>query len=324
MFKEEFWDNFVEHYWDKQPGVFRDTGFIPLTELQLLGLIQRFVGQLKAGRKTAGLRVFADDRAISNGERATLINLQLDHVRSFTDLVNTAEQALRAESFALILNDIGLIDASIQHSIAQFINPLLSRTGLPSRECEIGVFGGSYSKTPFGIHRDLGNDNFTFGIVGEKRFLLWPPGYFYGDNINGTGATNDGQNIYCDENAYQHFKQDAIALTVRPGDVMYWPDWWHTADVDPGQLQITLSLGLWKYNHLATFGSELVRNALAAKLREQVVFKGACSAEEELPEFVQTMLDALAQIQTEGSVEKLAKQWWQHRRNNYGFVTELE
>lgn len=322
-FNAEFWDEFTAQYWGKKPVLFEGTEYCPLTESQLLILLYQYVLQLGTGQATAfsRARAYASGRSIDS-EVAKLRDIDFSKVSNFGSMMREVETILGTDSFAFILSDIGHVDADIQRKIQSFIAPLVKREGLPSKLCELGLFGGSYTKTPFGIHRDIGNDNFTFGVVGEKRFLLWPPEYF--ENIDSTyPLIHEGIFIRCNEDDYQRFKRDAVSFVVRPGDVLYWPDWWHTADLDPGNDQVTLSLGLWKQLDLALYGADLVGQALREVLGEDVVFTGACDPSEKSTDFIKKLLEALAKIESDKAVEKLAQKMWEKRAYNMGFTVDL-
>ena len=325
MFTNEFWDNFVNEYWDKKPTCFKNTGFVPVSEINALMLFHTLVTQMATGNGNVPVRVYGNGNALSKEYVAPLMSMDLSQVSSFKDLIRKTHAALNLDNFGVIIDNVGKLDYAIQDRIAQFISPLVNRIGLPAKQTEIGIFGGSYKKTPFGIHRDIGNDNFTFGIVGEKRFLLWPPEYFDDMKAQRQGyiLNRDGLNderIYCDEASYQRFKRDAISLTIKPGDVMYWPDWWHTADNEPGEIQLTLSLGLWRQVNLANFASDLMNRALQQKLNDNVIHRHYCENTENLPKVFDSLLSDVKALIENGEFEAMINHWWKDRFSRKGFL----
>lgn len=324
MFTNDFWDNFVSEYWDKKPTCFKNTGFVPVPEMNALMLFHALVTHMASGDDAVPVRIYGNGNALSKDYAAPLLALDLSRISSFKDLIKRTHAALNVESFGVIVDNVGKLDPAIQERIAQFISPLVNRIGLPAKQTEIGLFGGSYKKTPFGIHRDIGNDNFTFGVVGEKKFLLWPPEYFNDAKAQREGfiLNRDGLNderIYCDEASYQRFKRDAICLTIKPGDVMYWPDWWHTADNEPGEIQLTLSLGLWRQVNLANFGSDLINRALTTTLKEKSIHRDYCANSNELPEVYSDLLNQLKDLVENGEIEAMMNHWWKDRFSRKGF-----
>lgn len=318
---EEFFDsNFFEKYWDKFPVVFTDTGYQPLTESGALQLINLLMMQLATDKDTAGVRVFANESQITKSQMQQLIEMEMHHVRDFAGLISQAQHTLNAQSFALVINDIGKIEPGIQRSIEDFVSVFVERVGIPARETEIGLFGGNYRKTPFGIHRDLGNDNITFGVVGEKDFLLWPPDYFSGKVVREYQFSNDGENIVCDQATYEMFRKDAIRMTVKPGDILYWPDWWHIADVATDKMQLTLSLGFWRNVDLADFASQQLKELLHSTLSHKGIYKGYYVADTRLPEKIEDLEQHIAQLIEQGKFRESLQQWWSGRLQKKGFT----
>ncbi len=324
MFSEELWDNFVSNTWGRCPAIYKKADYTPLTESDFKKVIQKYFSQAVQGKFSNDIRIYANDRSISKSEHALLLNIDINSITDFKSFVLKAKSILNSNSFGVIINDVGNFEPSIQREVEKFLTPLVRRVGLPFRETEIGIFGGDYLRTPFGIHRDLGNDNFTFGIVGEKRFLFWPPEYFASDIMGTKCGVSNKESIYCDIDVYERFKGDAISLTVCPGEILYWPDWWHTADMEFEMEHLTLSLGLWSEVNLATLCADFVRCALEERLKNRLIVKGFCHPDQELPNFLEELLALLKRLNDEDSVAETTKSWWKNRVANQGFATFLD
>jgi len=136
------------------------------------------------------------------------------------------------ENFTLLLANPHLVSNEIQRRMWFFVRDMIEHTGQPCGGVDSSIFIGSYSQTPFGVHRGQ-MSVMTFPVYGIKRFLLWPRGYGQ-EHID-----------IQDSLSYDAHRGAAQVLQAQPGDLMYWPaDWWHVAD-DRKRPSAAFNIGFW-------------------------------------------------------------------------------
>jgi hypothetical protein len=99
------------------------------------------------------------------------------------------------------------------------------------------LFIGSYSKTPFGVHRDP-ESIFHFPVVGRKTLRVWAGGY---------ELKNPGINRAHD---YSQFLSDSLKVEAGPGGLIYWasPDWHIGERSDDFSVSLALSLNCFNFS----------------------------------------------------------------------------
>ncbi|MCF6442842.1 hypothetical protein L1077_25805 [Pseudoalteromonas luteoviolacea] len=312
------WDKFVELNWQKKPALFDLPDEPPMNEFDFLQAVHHLVnGELEASPR---IRLFADGRNIGPGEEDGLISfVGTADIRSFAELVDIATSKLDSDTFTMILNDGGKLLPEVKEKLKDFLSSLTERVGVAPSFTDIELFGGSYKNTPFGIHRDFGNDNFIFGAVGEKRYLLWPPEYFSKELQENVDFQIKDNLIIASDEALAKFKEDALAFTVTPGTFLYMPDWWHVADVQANPIQLTLHLGLYSQVDLPSLGSIFMSELLNRRSENTNIEVEYSGEQKELPSFVSELVSDIKHIVSSGELEEHANNWWKTRRKNNGF-----
>jgi hypothetical protein len=144
-------------------------------------------------------------------------------------------------------------DALVWQRCQSFLTRLYGYVGVPSQRAFCDVYVGRYQSTPFGIHID-GASNFTFGIEGKKTLYLWEPEFYHAKLAHLVDVD------------YRRFLRHAIALTVGPGEVIYWPSrYWHIAEPST-ELSVTMNIAYYGTFSAESHGQRAVERAVQARL----------------------------------------------------------
>ncbi len=128
-------------------------------------------------------------------------------------------------------------DPLVWARVRAFLRPLFDQLDLVPESIEVDVFFGRYGQTHFGVHRDA-DSTFTFGLRGEKLFRMWPLETFTAE------MAVEGWPTHIQDEYYQLHREDAEAVVVRPGTVLYWPSpVWHVGE-SPDGWSMTLAVAL--------------------------------------------------------------------------------
>lgn len=182
-------------------------------------------------------------------------------------------------------------DARVWERVRAFLRPLFDHLNLVPESIEVDVFFGRYGQTHFGVHRDA-DSTFTFGLRGEKVFRMWPLDFFTPEM-----AVEDWP-THIQDDYYQLHRDEAEAVAVRPGTVLYWPSSaWHVGESPEGwsmTLAVALILKPDVYERVKAILSRLLPDP------EQVVEPRAypCQVAERVPApaLAPRLADALADI----------------------------
>jgi hypothetical protein len=278
--------------WQRRPGLL-DAPAPPLTSKRLLQILARLV-VLPVGPR---VRIFADGRQISAREFATL----RISATTFESFIESAMASLHTQDLAVIMDDVSEVDDGLFTWVSDFLAPLLATAGVPADRVETSIFAGVYRETPFGVHRDIGNDNLTFPILGSKEFLVWPEGTTFESVL-------DPHRIPFDELA-----QAAERFRLQPGQMLYWPDRYHVGLPSP-EVHATLSIGLWGSLSLADFLASLVRTCIQESLGEADEFRGM------LGEDMDARLVNAASVLAKTDLLVLARRHFAERIAHAGFI----
>ncbi len=127
----------------------------------------------------------------------------------------------------------------------EFLSGLLPLIGVPI-DVELELFSGKYRVTPRGPHRDDAS-NLSWILKGEKTMLIWPPDFFEKRGV--PTATQRGQTWprdLCEPGVVEKYRDEAIVLHGKPGDLLYWPyNHWHMAVADKQDAPIMLNTCLY-------------------------------------------------------------------------------
>lgn len=156
-------------------------------------------------------------------------------------------------SYFLQAPHLQAMDPLVWQRCQSFLTRLYAHVGVPSKRAFCDVYVGRYRSTPFGIHID-GASNFTFGIEGKKTLYLWEPELYH------------AKIAHLETVDYRDFLKDAIALTVGPGEIIYWPSrYWHIAEPST-ELSVTMNVAYYGSYTPAAAGQRAVELAATARL----------------------------------------------------------
>lgn len=142
---------------------------------------------------------------------------------------------------------------ALWNSVRDFAAHIYGLVGMVGDGALCDTYVGKYAATPFGVHLD-GASNFTFGLHGQKTLYLWGP-EFYEREMRGAAALD-----------YRQFIDDALALTVGPGEIIYWPSrYWHIADSGRA-FSVTMNVAFYP----AANPAKLIKNALHQALDDEL------------------------------------------------------
>ena len=230
-----FWATFVADYWEKRPVHFTRE-VVPIVDSDhLFEIVRRTFIRLRSAEPDfqPDIRFSASDQEPRPREVRTAA--QIPEIAP-TDSDNSFQEWDRrlkgVEYYFLQLSQLQTLDAILWGRLRAFVTGLYRQVGIPAYRAWCDVYIGRYSSTPFGVHLD-GASNFTFGIEGCKTLYLWEPS-FYHHVIEREGPKTD----------YRKYLGEAIALTVRPGELIYWPGrFWHIAE--PRGFSVTMNFAYY-------------------------------------------------------------------------------
>lgn len=225
-----FWKRFYAQYWGKKPVVIRDPfQKLILTPQQILESMPASVARSRkktpmeitflTGERKLARRAMGD--WFPDGKDATM--------KHYLDRTRRRLAQLGEERFACAVGEF-YIDAGWERwtRLRTFLSGLNAAGNYPGCYANMHVFMGNNPVSYMGVHRDL-FDVFCFIIDGNKRFRVWPHGYF---------DHHPDRKIF----EYDEYKKDSILLEGKPGDILYWPkSYWHVAEIDSDHA-ISLSL----------------------------------------------------------------------------------
>lgn len=162
--------------------------------------------------------------------------------RSLRTYVQRVAAEVAPESFGVVVNAVQALDAAIWQRAARFLAGLYAEVGIPSGGSLIDLFFGNYRRSFLDFHKD-DQDVFTFIIDGEKRILLWPFETFR--DVAGLSDVDRGTSFTLRGFDYAPYRDRAIVLEGRAGDLFYWPaSMWHVAEGDGTSCPVTLTVAV--------------------------------------------------------------------------------
>lgn len=219
---------FVRDDWERDiavlPGA-TDGPFVSEQELfEALVRTGQYSTTDKASQYTVWVGTHLQENTTSFAAKAEDATLQ-GYLGRLTDLT-------QGQEFTVLLPNPHRYDPVVRRRVREFATLLAKYSGVPCGGFDSGIFLGRYGKTPFGVHRGQ-MSVLTFPVLGTKRFLLWPRPY------------GEQHVDIQDSLSYDHHVPKSSLLTIRPGDIGYWPaDYWHIAD-GPVTVSAAVNIGLW-------------------------------------------------------------------------------
>jgi ribosomal protein L16 Arg81 hydroxylase len=312
----EFWNTFVQEYWQKKPVVFK--GILPETLLaggDVIEIFGSFAAEQLAGpgalskRRGGAARLFVEGRQIGPTEMIKFLP-QSEHLGEYLKGVKANFGGARV---GIILNDVELFSERAASVIRELVMPLISRVGIPMRNVESTIFAGDYDVTPFGIHKDECADVLTLVLSGKKRMLVWPEEYFeqHPERLEQLKFGNE---------VIANFEQDAVVLEASPGDLMYWPGSAYHVATGLGGVVATCGLGFWHKASISEMVGEVLRELLASKLGSRDTAVGTWQPGPGLPAELAASVGALRELAEGPDLQAALAKAWQARVDRLGFM----
>lgn len=210
---DAFWRRFVAERWDREPMLLRRPLSPPLVTAEELFATFRGAVKAKADRgKGARLRFhLGHARVVAGASRFWPTESDRD-VSAYLRRLREAHGA----PICATLNAAQEFDATLWRRTLNLFSGFFRAHGRPTSLLDAIIFIGDYGVTPAGAHRDpVGS--FLYGVVGEKRVLLWE---------------RETWDALVDRDRENHLDFDALLpqaleLRVGPQDLAYWPPRFH-------------------------------------------------------------------------------------------------
>ncbi len=239
---ESFWSRFVGEHWQRSPVAYRQP-----FDSRLAAPDDILAGLLYLGRRLAEGDRSIDFRFMRLGLPPPDPEAYLPRAgdASCQAYVERLQAALAGDDFGIIVNDFQALSPVVWEGLLGFLDGLYARVGVPAGGAVTDLFMGDYKKTYLGLHKDS-QDVFTFVVEGEKRALLWP--FELLQAASGAPASVRHEPFELRGFDYEPYRDRAIVLEARPGDLLYWPaSFWHVIEGD-GRSVTTVSLGLFLHD----------------------------------------------------------------------------
>ena len=230
---DRFWADFVDEYWDEQPGRFSGSFSGAFTGEEVFGAAVRHSDAYREGAADR-LTLKVDERWPTGPDADEFLPRAEDgSFRNYGERVAGAA----ARTFMLSLHCLERSAGDLWLKAHDFLCGLATHLGGSPNRLTIGSFASNAPVTPFGVHTDM-TSNFTFVLEGRKRVRVWPRESLE-QHFPGLGRrARPGLLDYSDH------LEDSLVLEGGPGDMLFWPDsWWHIAEGD-GTFSATLVLGI--------------------------------------------------------------------------------
>ncbi len=304
---DQFWETFVEKYWDKVPGVFEDVSAIDLSEDDIFEGFRRCFAKIVKSESVAGLASLYIERSTAlQPDFTSFIPPDSCNLREYIALVT---ERLNGRRFGINIHQFHRHQPKAWGPMLEFVRPLFGRIGIPSDRVESAVFFGNYRTTPFGIHRDIGNSVFTFPVLGKKRFLAWPPGHFEQNPLS----------IYFHPQPSDH-AEGSLVLDGAKGNMIFWPrNWMHVAHDDVDAPHAAFSVGTWSEATSNNRLLELARHSIE-KMGNDTRLPAGVAMDGRVPDELLGAIAAFEKRVQDGTFRAEALESWKARIDNLGFT----
>lgn len=217
VYRTEFnWRQFISRSWERSPALFEApnwSGFCTLTELFEIFLASRGSQRLASDRFWVARS--ADPKSRSD---FSMVSLDLLGPQPSDIDLNGFFSRMEGRAFGINLHRLDKWRPELLERVGEPIERVSEEFGAGAvKRWDIDCFLGTYSVTPFGIHRDRASV-FSCCLLGERSYLTWPPDYPW----------EDGDLFVPDESRLQRNLKGAQQFQVSEGDLFYWPsNRWH-------------------------------------------------------------------------------------------------
>ncbi len=251
LLDSKFWSRFAKTYWEQKPLVIKNikSSLLELNEAEVFKLLVLAADQSRKDKTPLGFKFFVDGIRSSDVEVMHVLPKKSDR-----NLLRYNERMERVyQDYCLDCDELLQVNQDKQHLLTQFTRTLYTHVGFTNRFAEMGLYLGNYRTTPFGVHVDRCGV-FSFPVIGVKNFRAWTSDY--------VSQHPDLEQSF----QYSKHKKKSVLLEAKPGDMAYWPSSvWHIAESN-GSFSATWSLGIWVDRTTREEVSDLIMNAVAAKL----------------------------------------------------------
>ena len=305
LLDRNYWQSFAAQYWERRPQLAElhaKDQILTLDAEAIFRMLVEYSNHCRRTKTVEGLKLFVDGVRQYDEEVLQILPTKKD--KSLLGYHSRISQIY--PDYCLVCDELLQVSGEHWQALNQFAGGLFEQIGLPYRFAEMGLYLGNYRKTPFGVHVD-GCGVFSFPVVGEKKFRLWTPDYA------------DKNPKLKEAFKYSKYIEDSELMTVRPGQMSYWPSSaWHIAESD-GAFSATWSLGVWVDRHREDFVREALDSLLA-----QVTSGGATATRstqnKNLPDELKVAVSQLKSISRQNLQHELEKSWLRHL-SKQGFKT---
>jgi ribosomal protein L16 Arg81 hydroxylase len=319
----EFWTEFVDIYWEKNPRLMRQ-----VFESQIVSPEELFNTLARMSMRGPWDRFWVSDKQEPKG-RNDFRFVSLDDWGpktsdgSFTAFFERLALEFDHRPFGINLQRLQTVNPELWCRFRNFVAGLNRCIGSIPRRWDIDTFFGTYRATPFGIHKDNASV-FAIGILGKRKYLLWPEDYFSPDSA--AIMTPDLEKIE------PHIKH-AVQFDLEPGDMVYWPSThWHVilSDGRPSAVvQLTSYFGHQSSASLGSIVERLLQQQLGTADSTQSYPNPLLQSHDGswaneggncwLPPSLRQAIQALQQLVNSGAVERELLQVWLKQTSASGF-----
>jgi hypothetical protein len=214
------------------------------------------------------------------------------------------------QPFGIVYNDYDRVNLRLWRRLRPAAVQIVERCGLPAGRISCVLFVGNYDTTPFGIHIDPSRNVISFGVVGRKRLLAWPAGYFSGREDAPKMTVANGVAILAEPDA---FMDEVEILEYGPNDMIYWPSsYWHCVSQNGGG-EVHVSINILFDSQLTL--SQLIASRIEPMLRQRLGERNSVrshwtSFTEELPAEISAGIDSLEEAARSGELRKEFERYW--------------
>jgi|HubBroStandDraft_1064217.scaffolds.fasta_scaffold03879_7 hypothetical protein len=211
-------------YWGRTPTSFRADLF---TQADSWDIIQRSCWDFRHGDASDNIKLYADGRQIVSDLYRRLPD-QSD--RDFTAYAERVLDQNQAKSFLFYSAGCqSTAGPDMCKRVRGWIEPLFDAVGYPDGRVEIEVFGGIYTDTPGGIHREACH-NLQAVTLGRKEMNVWDPAKWSPDDGSGEPIQKEREIYNADflDSRSKEQAGDGTVLRAVAGESFYWPPYyWH-------------------------------------------------------------------------------------------------
>jgi hypothetical protein len=296
-----------ERYWRRAPVVFRGHGLG-----EPFGGGDDILAGLRAAQRLGDApRLYADGRRIATAE-SHWCTASDGSIEQYVDRLAREHAA----SEALIVTDGFERNSSrVWFRTAEFVSALYAAVGFPAGEAQVNVFAGTYTRTPFGFHKDVA-DSLSYAVAGRKRYLIWDFDVVAGHLRLPDGARHE--NICFEHYDYRRLLASATVLDTRPGDLFYWPwDCFHIAEPDAAAFSVTITFGILPFAAPTLSMVERLARRAAWATRSEPFQAG------EQPDPTLGQIDALRRTLDDQEIVAALREELLFRRTRFGFKRPL-